>query len=126
MGVQMKKSKLTAQEFEKEFNEKKNLTNFFTEEVDPVTHEPKKQKRTEPKSLNQIRREIKKQVDPRLELAANKLGGSYYYFYSNDPELASKLVRLESTTILIYSWKYQSLEQWIQDARDIIEETTKV
>ena len=123
----MKKSKLTAQEFEKEFNEKKDLTNFFTEEVDPVTHKPKEQKRTEPKSLKQIRQEIKKQVDPRLELAANKLGGSYYYFYSNDPELASKLTRrLESTSVLIYSWKYQSLEQWIQDARDVIEEANSL
>lgn len=81
---------------------------------------------TEPKSLKQIRQEIKKQVDPRLELAANKLGGSYYYFYSNDPELASKLTRLETTSVLIYNWKYQSLEQWIQDARDIVEEASKV
>lgn len=124
----MKRSKLTAQTLEEAFNEKKDLTTFFTEEVDPVTHEPKKQKsaQTEPKSLNQIRQEIKKQVDPRLELAANKLGGSYYYFYSNDPELASKLARLKTTSILIYSWKFQSLECWIQDARDIVEETTKV
>lgn len=40
----MKKNKLTAQEVEDNFNSEKDLTDFFTEEVDPVTHSPKKTK----------------------------------------------------------------------------------
>jgi len=35
------KSKLTAQEVEDNFNSEKDLTDFFTEEVDPVTHDLK-------------------------------------------------------------------------------------
>jgi hypothetical protein len=37
----MAKSKLTAQEVEDKFNAGEDLSDFFTEEVDPATHKPK-------------------------------------------------------------------------------------
>jgi len=38
----MKKNKLTAKEVEDKFNSEEDLTDFFTEEVDPVTYEKKR------------------------------------------------------------------------------------
>jgi len=61
-----------------------------------------------------------------LKLAANRLGGKYFYFYSDDPELGSKLAGLETTSVLTYSWSYQTLETWINDAKDIMEQVRKV
>ena len=76
----------------------------------------------EPKTLAQLRKAIKKHVDPRLELAANKLGGSYYYWYSKDEVLGPALIQLKTTSVLVYNWNHLSLEAWIKEAQDILEQ----
>ena len=76
----------------------------------------------EPKTLAQLRKAIKKNVDPRLELAANKLGGSYYYWYSDDAVLGPALRRLSTTSVLVYNWKFLTLNVWIEEAKDILDQ----
>ena len=88
--------------------------------VATVTSQGRENHMDDPKTLAQLRKAIKKHVDPRLELAANKLGGSYYYWYANDEVLGPALIRLETTSVLVCNWSHLTLADWIQEARDIM------
>ena len=79
------------------------------------------------KTFTDLKRLIKKEVDPRLQVRKVKYQSEnnnrtcyYYYFYSDDNELSQDLVSLESTSVYVNHWQDQTVNAWLNDATDIM------
>lgn len=72
-------------------------------------------------NLSVVRKEIRKRY-PKLDVAKGK---DYYYWHSEDNQLALYLAGLESTGIYVYRAEDQSIEQWLKEAEEVMKEFQK-
>ena len=77
----------------------------------------------EMKTLRDLRRYLQKNVHPDLWLAR---GNGYYYFYSDNEELALYLATLSQTSVYVNNWQELSPEVWVTEAKEIIEKFNPV
>lgn len=49
-------------------------------------------------------------------------GDRYFWIWSNDEEMNLKITSLYSNSILVNSFKDQSIENWVKDIKELLEE----
>jgi len=75
------------------------------------------------KSLAQLRRTIQKRY-PHLNLVRSP-SGYYYWVSGTDNELACNLNRLNTTSVMVFSFSQLTLEQWMQEADLIMKKASE-
>lgn len=49
-------------------------------------------------------------------------GNGYFWIWSDDEEMNLKITSLYSNSILVNSFKNQSIENWVKDIKELLEE----
>jgi hypothetical protein len=70
------------------------------------------------KSLQQVNKALQEKF-PGIFLTRGK---GYYYIWSDDETIQLKLAGLYTTSIPVYSIKEQTVERWIEDVKELLEQ----
>jgi hypothetical protein len=68
-------------------------------------------------TVSAINNEIEKEF-PHVKLAR---GEGYYYIYSDDHETGLRIADLYSTSIYVNQLRHLTLEQWVQEVRNLFD-----
>lgn len=74
---------------------------------------------TKARTLSQINKAIQKQ----FKNVTLFKGEGYFYVWSDEEEMGLKLAGLDTTSIYVRYLNQQSLEEWVQDVKNIVAKT---